>query len=126
MLLTAGVLFVGLPWADASAGQPVGDGQAVTLDGTFSPTKVGRLPELAGPGFVTTSVTAVFYGQVSTASGDYTAASAGDELLYLSVNLYSFAPPLGNSELTYKADFVPALAVNFAGSSVPLPQRPRV
>ena len=125
MLLTAGSLFVGLPWARASVGQPVGDGQAVTLDGTFSPGKVGRLPELAGPGFATTSVTAAFYGQVSTASGNYVPALGGDELLYLSVSLYSFAPPLGNSALTYEADFAPALAVNFAGSSVPLPGRPR-
>ena len=125
MLLTAGSLFVGLPWAGASAGQTVGDVQAVTLDGTFSPAEVGRLPELAGPGFATTSVTAAFFGQVSTTSGNYVPASAGDELLYLSVNLYSFGPPLGNSALTYEADFAPALAVNFAGSSVPLPQRPR-
>ena len=71
MWLTTGVLFVGLPWAGASAGHPVGDGQAVALDGTFSPGKVGRLPELAGPGFVTSSVTAAFFGQVSTTSGDY-------------------------------------------------------
>ena len=125
ILLTAGSLFVWLPWARASVGQTVGDGQAVALDGTFSPAEVGRLPELAGPGFATTSVTAAFYGQVSTTSGNYVPALAGDELLYLSVNLYSFAPPLGNSALTYEADFAPALTVNFAGSSVPLPQAPR-
>ena len=110
--------------AVADGGEPIGDTQVVTLDGTFSPPKVGQLPELAGPGFIATSIQAAFYGQVSTDSGEYSPASAGDQLLYLSANLYSFALPLGTSEQTYEPDFAPALAVNFAGSSVALPQSP--
>ena len=111
--------------AVAQAARPVGDAQAMTLDGTFSPAGVGRLPELAGPGFVAPVIQAAFYGRVSTGSGVYVPASSGDELLFLSVTLYTFAPPVGSSDLTYKAGLAPALSVDFAGSTVALPQSPR-
>jgi len=111
--------------AVAQAGRPVGDAQVVTLDGTFSPAGAGRLPELAGPGFVAPAIRAAFYGQVSAGSGVYVPASPSDELLFLSVTTYTFAPPLGSSDLTYKAGLAPALSVDFAGSTVALPQSPR-
>ncbi|MGH9115932.1 MAG: hypothetical protein ACRDWW_08905, partial [Acidimicrobiales bacterium] len=46
--LKLAMLSVGSAPAGADGGHSVGDGQAVTLDGTFSPAEVGQLPELAG------------------------------------------------------------------------------
>jgi len=111
--------------AVAEAGQQVGDALAVTLDGTFAPAAVGRLPGLAGPGFAAPAIQAAFYGRVSTGSVVYVPASPVDELLLLSVATYTCAPPLGSSDLTYKAGLTPALSVDFAGSTVALPQSPR-
>ena len=54
--LSLAMLSMGSSRAGADEGQPIGDAQLVTLDGTFSPAEVGQLPELAGPGFVATSI----------------------------------------------------------------------
>lgn len=108
--------------AAAQNGQLVGDAQAVTLQPGFqSPPGVRQMLPLAGLAFVAPSISAGFYGQVDSADGSYAPATPGDQLLYLSVDAYSFAPPFGQTGYHYAS---PQLSVTFAGHAVSLPETP--
>lgn len=123
-LIVWGALFVsgGSGVASAQSDQPVGDAQAVTLVfGATPPGALASMPPLAGLAFFAPTVQAGFFDQVSTQDETYTPASAGDELLFLSVDADSFAPPFGQTGFHYAA---PQLSVTFADHSVSLPESP--
>ena len=108
--------------AAAEGDQPVGDAQAVTLPSDFTPPPGARrvLP-LAGLAFSAPSITAGFYSRIESTVGSYAPAQRPDELLFLSADVYSFAPPFGQAQYHYAA---PQLAVSFDGHAVALAQTP--
>lgn len=123
-LIIGGALFVpgGSRAASAQSGQQVGDAQAVTLVfGATPPGALVSMPPLAGLAFFAQTVQAGFFDQVSADGENYTPASASDELLFLSVEADSFAPPFGQTGFHYAA---PQLSVTFGDHSVSLPESP--
>lgn len=112
----------GTAMAASSGEQLVGDAQAVTLPSDYTPPSgLRQLLPLAGVAFVAPSISAGFYSHLDGTGGSYAPSQPGDELLYLSVEAYSFAPPFGQTPYHYAA---PQLSVNFAGHTVALAETP--
>ena len=108
--------------AASSGEQPVGDAQAVTLPSDYTPPSgLRQLLPLAGVAFVAPSISAGFYSHVDGTEGSYSPSQPGDELLFLSVEAYSFPPPFGQTPYHYAA---PQLSVSFTGHTVALPETP--
>jgi hypothetical protein len=123
VLMSAGLwLPGGFARAAAQDGQPVGDAQAVTLASDYAPPPgVRQLLPLGGVAFVAPSISAGFFSHVDGSEGSFVAAQPGDELLFLSVDAYSFAPPFGQTPYHYAA---PQLSVTFGGHTVALTETP--
>jgi hypothetical protein len=103
--------------AGAEPGGGVGEGQVVAWPfGTSPPAGVRRVSPLAGAGFWMPVIRSAFAGQFSDLDGTYT-AGAGDELVFVSADLDTFDPPLGQVE---PGSFPTALTVRFAGHAVAL------
>ena len=123
------VLFVvtlGSPFGGARAaaegGQQVGDAQAVTLPSGFTPPAgLRQLLPLAGVAFVAPSISAGFYGHIDGMDGSFVPSQSGDELLVVSTEAFSFAPPFDQTPYHYAA---PQLSVVFNGHSVSLAPTP--
>ena len=108
--------------AVADGGQQVGDAQSVTLPtGFIPPPGLRPLLPLAGVAFVVPSISAGFYGHIDGVNGSFVPSQPGDELLFLTADAYSFAPPFGQTPYHYAA---PQLSVAFGGHSVSLAETP--
>ena len=104
--------------AGAAGGQPVGDAQEVMLPSGFTPpVGLRQLLPLAGVAFVAPVISAGFYGHVDGMDGSLVPSQTGDELLFVSVEAFSFAPPFDQTPYHYAA---PQLSVVFGDHSVSL------
>ena len=99
----------------------VGEGQVVTLPaGTSAPAPTRTVSSLAGVGFWMPVISSAFAGRFSDEAGTLT-AGAGDELVFVSAELDTFAPPLGMVDSSYTGT---TLTLSFAGHAVTLPATP--
>jgi hypothetical protein len=107
--------------AVAQTSGQVGDAQLVTLSSDAPlPPQARPMPSLAGVAFVAPVIEAGFASQFEGDNG-VLMAPAGDELLFLSVDAYSFAPPFGQTGYHYAS---PLLTVAFSDHVVTLPESP--
>jgi len=115
-----------LPFGGAGAladgDQHVGDAQSVTLPTDFTPPPgLRQLLPLAGVAFVVPSISAGFCAHIDGLNGPFVPSQPGDELLFLTADAYSFAPPFGQTPYHYAA---PQLSVAFGGHSVSFAETP--
>ncbi|MHB1930239.1 MAG: AfsR/SARP family transcriptional regulator [Acidimicrobiales bacterium] len=120
--LATGAPVWGVGRAAAQGVEEVGDAQVVALGAASTPPAgVRELPPLAGLAFWAPSVSAGFVGEVSEPEGTYSPAVAGNQLLHLSVEAYSFSAPFGQTGYHFAA---PGLSVRFTDHAVALPESP--